>query len=296
MPTPFEKSTLRAALLELIRRASSDLPGDVDAALGQAFRREVSGSTAKSAMRTILENVALAREASTPVCQDTGTNIYFVGLPVALPEATVSQAILWATRRATSLGYLRPNVVDPITEKNTGDGVGRENPLIHVHQHNHKSLKVQLLLKGGGCENVSTQFTLPDNNLFAGRDLGGVQRCIVGSAVMAQGRGCSPGIFGVGVGGDRMSSYLVAKRQLLRLLDDSNEDPVLAKLEHVCHRQINSLGIGPMGFGGKTTSLGVKVGVADRLPASYFVSVAYMCWACRRRTLLGKPNGQFTVE
>jgi len=154
MSTTFEKSKLRAALLELIRRTSSDLPGDVDAALGRAFRREATGSTAKSAMRTILENVKLARENSTPVCQDTGTNIYFVDLPVALSEATVRQAILWATRRATRLGYLRPNVVDPITGKNTGDNVGRENPLLHVHQHGNKSLKVQLMLKGGGCENV----------------------------------------------------------------------------------------------------------------------------------------------
>lgn len=287
---------MQPALLELIRRTSSDLPGDVDAALGRAFRREASGSAAKGAMRAILQNVKLAREKSTPVCQDTGTNLHFVHAPVDLPEATVRQAILAATRKATRLGYLRPNVVDPVTGKNTGDNVGRENPLIHFHQHGSKSLRVALVLKGGGCENVSTQYALPVNRLFAGRDLRGVGSCIMDAAHQAQGKGCSPGILGVGVGGDRMSSYGEAKRQLLRLLDDTNPDPALAKLERSCLRGINSLDIGPMGFGGKTTALGVKIGVVDRIPASYYVSVAYMCWACRRRTLVLRPNGRFSVE
>ncbi len=287
---------MQPALLELIRRTSSDLPGDVDAALGRAFRQEAPGSAARGAMRTILQNVAIARENSTPVCQDTGTNLYFLRAPLDLPEAAVKQAIVGATRKATRLGYLRPNVVDPVTGKNTGDNVGRSNPLIHYHQHKAKSLRVDLMLKGGGCENVSTQYALPVNRLFAGRDLKGVRSCIVDAAHQAQGKGCSPGILGVGVGGDRMSSYGEAKHQLLRRLDDVNADPTVAKLERSCLRGINSLGIGPMGFGGKTTALGVKIGVVDRIPASYYVSVAYMCWACRRRTLVLRPSGSFTVE
>jgi len=296
MSTSIDKAKMQPALLELIRRTSSDLPGDVDTALGRAFRREARGSAARSALRTILQNVTIAREKSTPVCQDTGTNLHFVHAPVDLPEATVRQSIIAATRKATRLGYLRHNVVDPVTGKNTGDNVGRENPLIHYHQHRAKSLRVALMLKGGGCENVSIQYSLPVNRLFAGRDLKGVGSCIVDAAHQAQGKGCSPGIFGVGVGGDRMSSYLEAKRQLLRLLDDANSDPALAKLERSCLRGINSLGIGPMGFGGKTTALGVKIGVVDRIPASYFVSVAYMCWACRRRTLVIRPSGIYTVD
>jgi fumarate hydratase class I len=296
MSISIDKAKMQPALLELIRRTSSDLPGDVDAALGRAFRREGRWSAARSAMRTILQNVTIARENSTPVCQDTGTNLYFVRAPVALPEVTVRQAIVAATRKATRLGYLRPNVVDPVTGRNTGDNVGRENPLIHYHQHKARSLRMTLMLKGGGCENVSTQYALPVNRLFAGRDLRGVGSCIVDAAHQAQGKGCSPGILGVGVGGDRMSSYLEAKRQLLRLLDDVHPDPALAKLERNCLRGINSLGIGPMGFGGKTTALGVKIGVVDRIPASYYVSVAYMCWACRRRTLVLRPGGGYTVE
>lgn len=296
MSTFIDNAKMQPALLELIRRTSSDLPGDVDAALGRAYRREAAGSAARGAMHTILQNVGIARRNSTPICQDTGTNLYFVHAPLDLPEAAMRQAVIKATRKATRLGYLRPNVVDPVTGKNTGDNVGRENPLIHYHQHKAKSLRVSLMLKGGGCENVSCQYALPVNRLFAGRDLKGVGSCIVDAAHQAQGRGCSPGIFGVGVGGDRMSGYLEAKRQLLRRLDDTHPDATVAKLERSCLRGINSLGIGPMGFGGKTTALGVKIGVIDRIPASYYVSVAYMCWACRRRTLVLRPAGGFTVE
>jgi len=288
-------SVLKPALLELIRRASSDLPPDVEAALRRARRRESPGSPARGALDNILENVALARERSTPICQDTGTNLYFVRAPLDLPEASLERAISAATRRATRNGWLRPNAVHPITGKNTGDNVGIQNPQIHFHQHRARRLEVSLMLKGGGCENVSTQYTLPDNDLLAGRDLAGVETCIVHAAHRAQGKGCAPGIFGVGVGGDRLSSTLVAKEQLLRSLGDQSSDPALARLERRCVRRINGLGIGPMGFGGKTTTLGVKVGVAHRLPASFFVTIAYMCWACRRWTLVLEPRGTYRL-
>ncbi len=291
-----DKATLQTALLELIRRASSDLPPDVEQALVKSLRRETRGTGAWAALDAILANTALARSQSTPICQDTGTNLYFAQAPRDLPEATLRAAILGATKQATKKGWLRPNVVDPVTGKNTGNNIGLRNPQLHLHQHGKKSLRVDLMLKGGGCENVSTQYTLPDGALGAGRDLAGVERCIVDSAYQAQGKGCAPGIFGVGVGGDRLSSYAVAKEQLLRPLPDANPDPALAKLERRCHKRINQLGIGPMGFGGKTTSLGVKVGIAHRLPASYYVSIAYMCWACRRWTLVLQPSGKFHFE
>jgi fumarate hydratase class I len=218
-----------------------------------------------------------------------------VEAPPTLPEATLRAAILGATRQATRKGYLRPNVVHPVTGRNTGDNVGIENPQVHFHQHGAKTLRMSLLLKGGGCENVSIQYTLPDRALGAGRDLEGVFRTVVDSAHRAQGKGCAPGIFGVGVGGDRLSSTLVAKEQLLRALPDPNPDGALAKLEKRCLDAINTLGIGPMGFGGRSTALGVKIGVAHRLPASYFVSIAYMCWACRRMTLTLAPDGTVTI-
>lgn len=291
-----DPKTLQPALLELIRRASTDLPPDVEGAILRARTKEASRSIARGAIDVILENVGLARKSNTPICQDTGTNIYFVEAPVDLPEATLRAAILGATRKATDLGYLRPNVVHPVTGTNTGDNVGIQNPQVHLRQHGRRSLSVDLLLKGGGCENVSIQYTLPDRALGAGRDLDGVFRAVVDSAYRAQGKGCAPGIFGVGVGGDRLSSYHVAKEQLVRPLPDASPDPLVATLERRCLSAINKLGIGPMGFGGKTTALGVKIGVAHRLPASFFVSVAYMCWACRRWHMTLQGNGKATYK
>ena len=167
---------------------------------------------------------------------------------------------------------------------------------MHFHEWAKDTLHVDLLLKGGGCENVSDQYKLPDARLHAGRDLEGVRRVVLDAVYQAQGKGCAPGVLGVAIGGDRGSSYLKSKQQLLRPLDDANPNEELAALEEQLYKEANELGIGPMGFGGQTTVLGVKVGTQHRLPASYFVSIAYMCWACRRRTLDFKPSGRFTVE
>lgn len=288
------KPKVKKGLLELIRRTSSDLPQDVEQALVGALAKEEQPG-AKAALQAILDNVALARQGSTPICQDTGTNLYFVEAPRDLPQSTLEDCVLWATREATRRGYLRPNVVDPVTGRNTGDNVGPHNPQIHWHEHREPHLSVHLLLKGGGSENVSIQYTLPDAGLKAGRDLAGVERCILDAAHRAQGKGCSPGILGIGVGGDRLSSFLTAKQQLLRPLHDVHPDAALAELEARVLEKVNSLGIGAMGFGGQTTALGVKIGKAGRLPASYFVSVAYMCWACRRHTLTVQPDGRYQV-
>jgi fumarate hydratase class I len=147
------------------------------------------------------------------------------------------------------------------------------------------------LLKGGGSENVGFQYSLPHGALNAGRDLDGVRKVVLEGVFKAQGKGCGPGILGVGIGGDRPHSYWVSKEQLFRPLDDVNPDPRLAELEERILREGNELGIGPMGFGGNTTLLGVKVGSAHRLPASFFVSVSYLCWAARRKTMTVR-NGE----
>ncbi|MEK6545828.1 MAG: fumarate hydratase, partial [Nitrospinota bacterium] len=190
--------------------------------------------------------------------------------------------------------YLRPNIVDTLTGKNLGDRTGPGYPVINFEEWKKDYIKVILMLKGGGCENVGTQYALPspiktfedrDSRVNAGRDLEGVRRCILDAVHKAQGRGCSPGILGVCIGGDRVSSYEESKRQLLRSLDDRNKNPLLDKLEKVMAKDVNRLGIGPMGFGGRTTLLGVKIGSLCRIPPSYFVSVTYMCWAYRRRGL-----------
>lgn len=277
--------TMREAFVELVRRASTDLPEDIEQALVRARRAEVKGSLARSALDQILDNVAQARERSAPMCQDTGTNIWYVRYPAGADEREIRKAIVAATRRATELSYLRANAVETLTGRNSGDNTGVHAPVVHFEPWSRKHLEADLLLKGGGCENVSTQYALPAVALGANRDLEGVRRAVVDAIVKAQGKGCAPGYVGVGIGGDRLVGHMVAKEMIFRLVHDRNPEPALDKLEKRLVRDLNSLGIGPMGFGGRTTVLGVKVGAAHRLPASYFVSVAYECWACRRASL-----------
>ncbi len=272
-------------LVELVRRAATVLPADMEAALNRAKAEEEPGSAAEGALEAILQNVSMARELSTPICQDTGTPIFEIYYPVGVSTRALAEQIRQAVAIATRRAYLRPNAVDSLTGKNSGDNTGEDFPTLHFHEWDQDAIHMELLLKGGGCENVSTQYKLPEGRLKAGRDLEGVRRVVLDAVHQAQGKGCAPGVLGVAIGGDRGSSYIKAKQQLLRPLDDQNADEQLAGLEERLHQEANQLGIGPMGFGGKTTVLGVKVGAQHRLPASYFVSVAYMCWANRRATM-----------
>ncbi len=274
--------SLENHILELIRKVSSDLQPDVVRSIKAGQRKEKKGSMAYSALGQILENIELSREKSLPVCQDTGTNIYYVNYPRAMKEDDIRRAIVSATKKACKKNYLRPNAVDSITGSNTGDNVGDGQPYIHCHQWSKDYLEVNLLLKGGGSENVSAQYSLPNKDLGAGRDLAGVKKCVIDAIWKAQGKGCAPGVIGVGVGGDRGSSYYIAKEQLFRPLGDKNKDRDLAKVEKELVDKANKLGIGPMGFGGETTVLGVKIGSLHRVPASFFVSIAYLCWAARK--------------
>jgi len=276
---------LTDAFVELVRRAATQLPPDMEEALAEAKGREASGSAAEGALDTILRNVEMARDGSTPVCQDTGTPIFEVLYPLGVSTRALTEQIRRAVAIATERAYLRPNAVDSLTGVNSGDNTGEDFPTVHFHEWEEDTIHVDLLLKGGGCENVSAQYKLPDARLKAGRDLDGVRRVVLDAVFQAQGKGCSPGVLGVAVGGDRGSSYLKSKQQLLRKLDDENPNPELAALEKRIHEEANQLGIGPMGFGGDTTVLGVKVGTQHRLPASYFVSIAYMCWANRRASM-----------
>jgi fumarate hydratase class I len=271
--------------VELVRRAATILPDDMQQALTKAKSNEDPGSAAKGALDTILQNVELAQEHSTPICQDTGTPIFEIYYPLGVSTRKLADQIRQAVATATEQNYLRPNAVDSLTGKNSGDNTGEDFPTMHFHEWDEDSIHVDLLLKGGGCENVSTQYKLPDAGLKGGRDLDGVRRVVLDAVHQAQGRGCGPAVLGVAVGGDRGSSYIKSKQQLFRKLEDENPNEELAALEEQIYEESNQLGIGPMGFGGKTTTLGVKIGVQHRLPASYFVSVAYMCWANRRASM-----------
>jgi fumarate hydratase class I len=275
-------SDLVDPFVELIRRAATDLPADVEAALRAARDREASGSAAEGALTTILENVAIARDHSTPICQDTGVPIFYVHHPPAMSTRTLREQIEAAVVEATDRAYLRPNAVDPITGRNSGNNLGVGFPTFHFEPWEEEHLQVDLLLKGGGSENVGAQYKLPHAPLEAGRDLDGVRKVVLDAVYRAQGKGCAPGVLGIAIGGDRGSGYVHAKEQLFRPLGDTNPEPALAELEERLLRECNELGIGPMGFGGQTTVFGVKVGAYHRLPACYFVSIAYMCWACRR--------------
>ena len=273
--------------LELILLAATDLPPDVEASLVAAREREASGSAAQGALDTILKNVAMARANGTPICQDTGTPIFYVKYPEGWSTRKLREQIRAAVAEATRLAYLRPNAVDSLTGKNSGDNLGDEAfPTIHFEEVDGDELVVDLMLKGGGCENVGAQYSLPNAALSAGRDLEGVRKVVLDAVHKAQGKGCAPGVLGVAIGGDRGSSYSGSKEALFRKMDNSHPDPQLAELEGRLTTEANQLGIGPMGFGGETTLLGVKIQGMHRLPASYFVSVSYMCWAHRRRRMI----------
>jgi len=278
-------------VLELIRRTSTDLPADIENPLRESVIQEAPGSAARGALETIIENVELSRQNSTPICQDTGTPIFYVYYPEGWSTRKLKQQIRNALAEATKRSYMRPNAVNVLTEKNTGNNLGGDDfPYIHFEEVEGDELTIELMLKGGGCENVGSQYSLPDVHLGAGRDLKGVRKVVLDAVQKAQGQGCSPGILGVAIGGDRGSSYIASKETFFRKLDDNNPDPELNALEKRLSEEANSLGIGPMGFGGKTTVLGTKISGLHRLPASYFVSVSYMCWAFRRRKMTVKGD------
>jgi fumarate hydratase class I len=287
---------LTQPILELIRLAATDLPPDVETSLRQALESEAPGSAALGAFESIIKNVELARQNSTPICQDTGTPIFYVyhpeGWSTRKLRAQIENAVVTATQKA----YLRPNSVDSLSGKNSGNNLGGDHfPSIHFHEVDGNTLTIELMLKGGGCENVGAQYTLPNATLGAGRDLAGVRAVALDAVHKAQGQGCAPGILGIAIGGDRGTSYLASKETLFRKMGERSTDPQLAELEEKLTGEANQLGIGPMGFGGKTTVLDTKITSLNRLPASYFVSISYMCWAYRRRKMTWN-DGQASYE
>jgi fumarate hydratase class I len=285
---------LKENLLDLIRRTSSDLPRDIRQSLLLGKQKEITGSRAMMALETIDTNIEIAADDSAPICQDTGMIKFYVHHPIGYDTLNFEDAAREAVAEATEIGYLRQNSVDSITGKNTGNNLGPGTPLFHFQAWRKPEVDVRLLLKGGGCENVGAQYSLPvelpELSKKANRDLEGVKLVVLHTIWKAQGKGCAPGYVGVCIGGDRASGLEVAKEQLLRVVGDSNPDPQLDALEREITDICNGLGIGPMGFGGETTLLGCKITARNRLPASFFVSVSYACWAHRRRGIVLNPT------
>ncbi len=280
---------LQESLVKLITETATNLPPDVRQAMSRALVDEAPGSQSSLALNVIAANIDMAEEDEGPICQDTGMPTFFIKAPVGLNQIAFAEEIRQAIAEATRRGKLRPNSVDSITGQNSGNNLGPGTPIFHFEQWEKDDVEVRLILKGGGCENKNIQYSVPctlDHLGRADRNLEGVRKCILHAAWQAQGQGCSPGALGVCIGGDRISGYEHAKMQLLRSLDDSNPDPQLAKLEETILKEANQLGIGTMGFGGKVSLIGCKVTAINRLPASFFVSVAYDCWAFRRLGVL----------
>jgi fumarate hydratase class I len=274
-----------ASVVELIAETSTNLPPDVRVAMASALAAEEPATRAGQALSIIAQNIDQAESCDGPICQDTGMPTFEVNVPVSANQIWMRRQIREAVAEATRQGKLRPNSVDSITGENSGNNLGPGTPIVHFDQWDEPHIEIKLILKGGGCENTNAQYALPaelDHLGRADRTLEGVRKCILHAVWKAQGKGCSPGAVGVCVGGDRTSGYLHAKAQLFRTLDDVNPDGRLATLEAEIMDEANRLAIGPMGFSGKTSLIGCKIGALNRLPASFFVSIAYDCWAFRR--------------
>ncbi len=282
----------RDSMLELIIQTSTNLPPDVRSAMAQALKQENASTQAGQALAIIGQSIDMSYEDEGAICQDTGFPTFEIKTPVGVNQIIMKKQIMEAVAEATRRGKLRPNSVDSITGKNSGNNLGPESPVLHFEQWERPEIEVRLLLKGGGCENKNIQYSVPctlDHLGRADRNLEGVRKCILHAVWQAQGQGCGPGAIGVCIGSDRAAGYHLAKLQLFRPLDDTNPDPVLAKLEQEIVDEANKLGVGTMGFGGKATLIGCKICAANRLPASFFLSVAYDCWAFRRLGVLLDP-------
>ncbi|HJW26278.1 MAG TPA: fumarate hydratase, partial [Rhodocyclaceae bacterium] len=274
-------------------------PQDVIDALVKGRDAEEEGSRAFNTLNDMVRNIILADGHVTPLCQDTGTIIVWVRHPFGLSQRAAKQQIRAAVAEATKRSWLRPNCVEALSGKNTGtnmDPFHEGHPAVHFEEWDKPEVEIAVMQKGGGCENVGAQYRLPDAAIGAGRDIKGVRKCIIDAVVKAQGQGCSPGILGVAIGGDRVSSYEKSKELILRKLGTPNPDPKMDAFEKEITADLNTLGIGPMGYGGNTTVLGVLAEEMYRHPASFYVSISYMCWSSRRGSITLKTNGEVSFD
>ncbi len=283
-------------ILELIKKASTSLPNDVVNQIRIMKDKEEGNSNAKSVLSTILENIDLAKNSYTPICQDTGMIFMDISYPSGSSTIKMRSEAIEAIKEATKQNILRPNAVHSVSGENTGNNIGSASPSIYFNEWEKDYYEIRFMLKGGGSENVGIQYKLPDSNIEAGRDLDGVRKCILDGVFKAQGMGCAPGILGIALGADRAGGYYLSKKQLFRKLDDENQDKELSILEKNVLESANKLGIGPMGFGGFTTLLGVKIGSYHRHPATFYVTISYLCWAARRKIMTLKADGEYKID
>jgi fumarate hydratase, class I len=264
-------------LIQLIQKTAVEIPDDIFLALKNAYEAETS-SNAKIILLNIIKNCEKALNESKPICQDTGIPIFYVKHPRDLSEKELKEIINESILISTNEIPLRPNAVDSITGENLGN-----IPIIHFEES--EKLEIELILKGGGSENVSNIYQLPNNDLNAFRNLAGVKKCILDAIFKAQGKGCPPYIIGVAIGGNIEDVAHLSKKQLLRPINDQNLKSELKVFEEDTLKEINDLGIGPLGLGGNTTALSVKITDSIRHPATFFVGISISCWCLRRGKL-----------
>ncbi len=282
-------SIVENAAFNLIKQAVIYLPEDVKQALQKACTEETN-ATAKTQLKAILDNIALAEERQAPLCQDTGAITFYVKAGAQAKHLDkVAEALASATRKATREIPLRPNAVNPFTQKNSGDNTGRFTPHVHWEIVAGDSLELTVMPKGGGSENVCVvKMLLPSEGIS------GLKKFVVDAVVNAGAQPCPPTILGVAVGGGADVATSLAKKTLLKPLNEANADPAVARLEQELLEAVNMTGIGPMGLGGKTTVLGVHIDYAHRHPASFPAAVAFNCWAARRASARITTGG--TIE
>jgi fumarate hydratase subunit alpha len=272
----------------ILKQAVIFLPEDVKQALKKAFLEETEPG--KTQLKAILDNIELAEKYQAPVCQDTGTIIYYLKAGDKVKSLSkVEEALINATRRATKEVPLRPNSVNPFDGKNSGDNTGRYIPFLNWEITSGDSLELTVMTKGGGSENVCV-----GGMIVPGEGIRGLKKFVVDAVVKAGAQPCPPNILGIAMGGGADISMKLAKKALLRPLNEHNPNPEIAALEKEIFEAANMTGIGPMGLGGKTTVLGVHVDFAYRHPASFPAAVAFNCWAARRAS--ARINADGTVE
>ena len=283
------KKVIEDTAFNLLKLAVVRLPSDIKDALNRAYKEETS-EAGRVQLEAILKDIELAEKENTPLCQDTGIIIFYVKAGAKAKDLdTIETALQNATRRATKEIPLRPNAVDPFTQKNSGDNTGRHIPYINWEITNSDYVEITAFPKGGGSENVCTI-----GMITPGEGVNGLKKFVIDAIIKAGAMPCPPTIVGIAAGGGSDISMKLAKASLLRPLNEPNPSPDLDKLEKELYDAANSTGIGPMGLGGKFTVLGVRIDYAHRHPASYPVAVAFQCWAARRATARIHPDG--TVE
>jgi len=282
---------LRDGIVELYRKVAISVPKDIEEALKAACSKE-AGVFAGESLDSVLKKVSLARAGSCPLCEDTGSPVFFVKVPMGLGHRAIREVIIDATRLATKRVPLTPNAVSSITDVNSGDNVGDAFPLVYIDETDEQTLTVDLMLKSGLSENLGQTYNLPallnvgGTEVSAGRDFDGVGKCVLDAVSRARGGSCPPYIIGVAIGGARDQVTFLSKRQLMRRLHDVHPDPAIAGLEVRILNEVNSYDLGPPWVAGQTAVLGVKIAAGHRHPESYFVDVSFACWAHRRGRLI----------